>query len=100
VTTEELVVGYAALATTVQPAAINPVIADDPNDDAVLACAVAAQAQVIVSGDPHLLGVKEYERISILTAVQLLAELAERKTTSAASRPGTGDESPSSAAPE
>jgi len=37
VTAEELVLGYAALATVVQPAPIEPVIADDPDDDAVLA---------------------------------------------------------------
>ena len=83
-----------------QPAAINPVASEDLHDDAVLACAVAAQAEVIVSGDPHLLGLKEYERIRILTAVRLLAELAERKTNSAASRPGIGDESSSPAALE
>jgi uncharacterized protein len=60
----------------VQPAAIEPVITDDPDDDAVLACAVAAAAEVVVSGDPHLLRLKEYQGIRILTAVELLAELA------------------------
>jgi predicted nucleic acid-binding protein len=84
----------------VQPAAINPVVADDPDDDAVLACTVAAIAEVIVCGDPHLLGLKGYERIRILIAVGSLPELAERKANSAASRPGTGNESPSLAAPE
>src|SRR5262245_14848382 len=43
---DELVVGYAALATVVQPAPIEPVIADDPDDNSVLACAVAAQAEM------------------------------------------------------
>jgi putative PIN family toxin of toxin-antitoxin system len=75
VTADELVLGYAALATVVQPAAIEPVITDDPDDDAVLACAVAAAAEVVVSGDPHLLRLKKYQEIRILTAVELLAEL-------------------------
>lgn len=51
---EELVLGYAALATVVQPVAIEPTIAADPEDDQVLACALAARADLIVSGDKHL----------------------------------------------
>src|SRR5262249_44400901 len=86
----ELVVAYAALATVVQPATIDPVIADDPDDDAVLACAVAAQADRIVSGDPHVLQPKEYRGIRSPTAPQLLAELARTKQ-SAATR-GTSDQ--------
>jgi predicted nucleic acid-binding protein len=78
VTAAELAVGYAALASVVSPAAIKPVIADDPDDDSVLACAVAAQAEVIVSGDPHLPQLKEYQGIRIVTAPQLLAELSKR----------------------
>ena len=36
--------GHAALTSVVVPAIIPPVIIDDPDDDAVLACAVAGQA--------------------------------------------------------
>lgn len=50
----ELVLGYAALATIVEAAQISPAIAVDPQDDQVLACAVAARAALIVSGDKHL----------------------------------------------
>ena len=46
-----LIVGYAALARLVVPAPIGPVVEADPDDDAVLACAVAARAEVVVSGD-------------------------------------------------
>ena len=55
VTTRTLVLGYAALARLIEPAVIVPVVEEDPDDDAVLACAVAAQAEAIVSGDSHLL---------------------------------------------
>jgi predicted nucleic acid-binding protein len=70
-----LVVGFAALAVLVQPANIPPVIIADPDDDAVLACAIAAQGQAIVSGDSHLLQLGQYQGIPIWTPAQLLAAL-------------------------
>ena len=75
VTAPTLVFGYAALAQLVVPVAIAPVIAADPDDDAVLACAVAAQAEVIVSGDSDLLALESYEGIPIVTAAQLMARI-------------------------
>jgi uncharacterized protein len=59
--------GYAALTTVVVPAIISPTIIDDPDDDAVLACAVAAKADLVVSGDPHLLKLGQYEGVPIVT---------------------------------
>ena len=72
---DELVYGYAALAKTIRPAKIKPMIKVDPDDDKVLACAKAAKAEIITSGDNHLLNLKEYEGIRILTVNQLLAEV-------------------------
>jgi len=46
------------------------VVADDPDDDKFIACAVAAGASHIVSGDPHLLTVGSYQDIRILTPAQ------------------------------
>ena len=46
----------------------------DPDDDVVLACAVAARAKVIVSGDSHLLTLKEYQGIEIVTARDLIGQ--------------------------
>lgn len=51
---DELVLGYAELATVVEPAQIALTIVEDPSDDQVLACAIAAHADLIVSGDKHL----------------------------------------------
>lgn len=79
VTSHTLVLGYAALARLVEPAVITPVILADPDDDAVLACAVAARAEIIVSGDSHLLDLKDYEGILIVTAVQLLTRIAPER---------------------
>ena len=75
VTSPTLVLGYAALARLVEPVEIAPVILADPDDDAVLACAVAARAEIIVSGDSHLLDLKDYEGIPIMTAAHLLTQI-------------------------
>ena len=48
------------------------VIAADPDDDAVLECAVIGQAQYLVSGDRHLLGVGNYQGIQIVKAAEFL----------------------------
>jgi putative PIN family toxin of toxin-antitoxin system len=45
-----------------------PQVCRDPNDNVVLACALAADAKYIVTGDPDLLTLKEHEQISIVTA--------------------------------
>jgi len=42
------------------------VIQEDPEDDRVLACALAAKADYIVSKDEHLQKFREYQRIRIL----------------------------------
>ncbi len=76
VTVQELIEGYSALATVIDAAPIEPVILADPDDDAVLACALAADAEIIVSGDSDLLDLKEHRDIRILTATELLTELS------------------------
>jgi uncharacterized protein len=59
------------------PAGPHEAITGDPDDDVILACAVAAGVEVIVSGDRrHLLPVGEHRGVRILTPQALLAELA------------------------
>jgi putative PIN family toxin of toxin-antitoxin system len=74
VTVNELVFGYAALERAIHPAKIKPVILADPDDDKVLACAIAAKATLIVSGDGHLLDLKEYKTIKIIPVNELLMQ--------------------------
>ena len=59
---------YVALVTIVAPAHISPTIARDPADDAVLAVAVGANVDPIVSGDAHLLNLKSFQGIDIVSA--------------------------------
>ena len=52
------------------------VIADDPDDDAVLEAAVAAEADWIVSGDVHLLRLGSFRQIRIVSPADLLGGTA------------------------
>jgi predicted nucleic acid-binding protein len=57
-----------ALVTIVAPALTAPMILRDPADDAVLAAAIGAGADLIVSGDAHLLNLKAFQGIDVVTA--------------------------------
>ena len=73
---DALVAQYAALVSLVSPATVPRVVANDPDDDHVIAAAVAAHAALIVTGDrKHLLPIGSHEGIAIVTAVQALATL-------------------------
>jgi hypothetical protein len=54
-------------AIMVEPEIGLDVIEIDPTDNRVLECAVAAEAQYIISGDKHLLSLKQYRGIIILS---------------------------------
>jgi putative PIN family toxin of toxin-antitoxin system len=68
---------YAMLAQTVIPAQTARVVAKDIDDDAVIACALAAQADLIVSGDAHLLNLKSFHGMPIVTATEALARIGK-----------------------
>ena len=81
-TIDQLVDGYAQLAALVRPVAIGRV-APDPDDDVVLATALAAKAELVVTGDKPLLSVIEHQGIRIISvaaAVGQLVEMAKGKT--------------------
>lgn len=71
----EMLGDYLALAQLVRPAAHSAVVRD-PDDDQVIACALAAEAKVIVSGDLDLLALGSYQSIDILSAAQMLRRLS------------------------
>jgi putative PIN family toxin of toxin-antitoxin system len=62
----ELVESMLSLAEVFIPRRVVPVVTADPEDDKILACARAARAQWLVSGDGHLLAVGHYQGIQIV----------------------------------
>jgi putative PIN family toxin of toxin-antitoxin system len=66
---EEYVLPFAEMVTVVETPAI---IREDPADDAFLALAAAGRARYIVSGDKHLLALREYRRVKIVTPREFL----------------------------
>ena len=74
-TVRQIIEEFSEVAETIVAAKIAPVVMSDPDDDAVIACAVASQSDVIVSGDKDLLDLGGYKDIRILKAMELLTEI-------------------------
>jgi putative PIN family toxin of toxin-antitoxin system len=62
-------------ALIVYPTKKHQIVADDPDDDAVVDCAVEARADVVVSGDSHLTGLRQVEGIPVVTPAAFLQML-------------------------
>lgn len=72
----ELVQDYEHLAEIVTPEPLPAPVSRDPDDDHVLACALAGKAELIISGDKrHLLVLGEYQGIPIRTVSDALSGL-------------------------
>ena len=71
----ELVESLLTVAEVIEEPSVEPVIATGPDDDRVLACAVAGKARWIVSGDAHLLALRRHKRTAILTPAAALLKL-------------------------
>ena len=67
-----LVSEYQALVRLVEPRGLAAPVSRDPDDDAVIACAVAARAQLIVSGDKDLRALRAYRSIRIASPAEAL----------------------------
>ena len=70
-TVDQIVDRYVALAALVRPTP-TPRIAPDPDDDVVIGTALAARADLIVTGDKPLLTVAEYQGVRIVGVSQAL----------------------------
>jgi len=72
----DIVARYRELAETAEAPAIEEARLRDPDDATVLACALGARADAIVSGDADLRALGSYQGIPILSPAQLLQHLA------------------------
>jgi len=55
------------------------IITEDPSDNQFLACALAARTSFVISGDRHLLRIKEFHNIPIVTPKQFLIGIKKKK---------------------
>ena len=72
-----LVEDYADIVHVIEPDALPVPVSRDPDDDEVLACAITARVDAIVSGDADLLILDNFRGIPILTANQAVANLLQ-----------------------
>lgn len=68
----QLVANYRQLCTLVTARRLASPACRDADDDAVLACALAATADLIVTGDDDLLSMGSFSDIPIMTAAQAM----------------------------
>ncbi len=60
------------ISTVVEPILKLDAVKDDPKDNHIIECAVAAKADAIITGDKDLLRMGEYEGIKILPVSEFL----------------------------
>lgn len=73
----EIVDSLATLSEFVPGELTVQVVSDDPDDDIFIAAAIEGTADYIVSGDKHLLAIKEHRGIQIVSARQFTDILSE-----------------------
>ena len=76
-TVDQLVDRYAELAQVVRPTP-TPRIVSDPDDDVVIGTALAAKADLLVTGDRPLLSVEKYQGVRIVSVAEALELIAAR----------------------
>lgn len=72
---EAFIANYVRLAQLVSPVEVRDCALEDPHDLKFIECAVGGGAKYIVSGDYHLLSVRVYKSINIVTPAQFLTLL-------------------------
>lgn len=79
----EVLADYYDAVEVVTPVSVPPVVANDADDDHVVATAVAAEADFLVSGDRDLLTIRAHAGIRIVNpaeALEILGETAPRRS--------------------
>lgn len=72
-----LITEYALAADLAAPRMVPSIITADSDDDHVIAAAVAVQANLVVSGDRHLLDLRTHAGIAIVTPAEALTQIGQ-----------------------
>jgi putative PIN family toxin of toxin-antitoxin system len=75
-TAREVLADYVEAVEVVEPEHVPRVVPDDVDDDQVIAAALAAGVDLIVSGDADLLSMGSHQGIPIITAAQAAQQIA------------------------
>ena len=76
----ELFAKIASLCTIIQVDQVVKGVCSDADDEKFLSCALAANVEVLVSGDRHLLNLVQYQSVRILTAREFYQENIHKVT--------------------
>ena len=79
-TVEQAIALYSELAITVSPLSTPRVVPGDADDDHVIAAAVAGTAEIVISGDRHLLSLGSHQGISIVNAADAVRRVGEARS--------------------
>jgi len=55
------------------------IVEDDPTDNKFIEAAIAGKANLIVSGDTHLLEIKSFQKIQVVTAREFVSRLKNQE---------------------
>ena len=75
-TAQQMLASYRRIATMVTARQLDERVSRDIDDDSVLACALAARADLIVTGDKDLLVLNDFKGIAIVSAAEVVRWLA------------------------
>lgn len=76
-TPSSMIVAYLAIVNLVSVSEAKRVVVRDHDDDEVIACAVAANADFVITGDRHLLEMGRHHEIQIITVSDALDRIAD-----------------------
>lgn len=73
-----MLAGYRRIATTLTAQQLDERESRDADDDAVIACALAARADLVVSGDDDFLVLHSFKGIAIVCAADAIRRLGSK----------------------